>query len=415
MKHKKNKLVLVESEMRNPKGHFLNNLIETTVNFKEKLKIYWVVNKDFKDEGTYLPKKIKIYRSISSNKFKRKSNKFLYIVEEFFLFFLNIFQILYLTILFIKNKQFSLFVKALKTNYYLLPRYFLSFYKVYKSLKLSKNDHIFFQTARRKDIALVNFLTIIDKDHPKFHIRVMLPPKDKFKGFFYYLRLIDDVLKHRRAFIYLWSDYNFKLFIQKSVSKKGIFKSNIPWSFYNRKFKKKNHTIGYVGDARRARGFQHLPKIIKKLENHSFKFLIQFSKVADDLVETKKELYQMSRKNKNIHIIEKYSDYKDFTNHLKKIDIMPILHSSREINKITSGTMYTCIPYEIPLITPSGTTFMSKILKFKSFEKAKSLDDFYLKILKVSQNYKFYLRNMKLNSKILKKILNNDPLKKNIV
>ena len=60
MKHKKNKLVLVESEMRNPKGHFLNNLIETTVNFKEKLKIYWVVNKDFKDEGTYLPKKIKI-------------------------------------------------------------------------------------------------------------------------------------------------------------------------------------------------------------------------------------------------------------------------------------------------------------------------------------------------------------------
>ena len=97
----------------------------------------------------------------------------------------------------------------------------------------------FFQTARRKDIALVNFLTIIDKDHPKFHIRVMLPPKDKFKGFFYYFRLIDDVLKHRRAFIYLWSDYNFKLFIQKSVSKKGIFKSNIPWSFYNRKFKKK--------------------------------------------------------------------------------------------------------------------------------------------------------------------------------
>ena len=94
---------------------------------------------------------------------------------------------------------------------------------------------------------------------------------------------------------------------------------------------------------------------------------------------------------------------------------MPILHSSTEINKITSGTMYTCIPYEIPFVTPSGTTFMRKILKFKSFEKANSINDFSLKILKVSKNYKFYLNNMKLNSEILKKILKNDPLKKNIV
>ena len=401
--------------MRKPKRNFLNNLIETTMNFQKKLQIYWVVNKYFKDEGTFLPKKIKIFRSISSNKFKRKNSKFFYIFEEFFLFFLNVLQILFFTFLFIKDKKLLVFLKALKSNYYLLPRYFLSFYKVYKSLKLSKNDHIFFQTARRKDIALVNFLTRIDKDHPKFHIRVMLPPKDKFKGFFYYLKSIDTVLKNKRAFIYLWSDYNYKLFIQKSVSKKGIFKSNIPWSFYNRKFRKKNHTIGYVGDARKARGFQHLPKIIKKLENHSFKFLIQFSRVADDLIKIKKELYRMSRKNKNIHIIEKYSDYKDFADHLKKIDIMPILHSSTEINKITSGTMYTCIPYEIPFVTPSGTTFMRKILKFKSFEKANSINDFSLKILKVSKNYKFYLNNMKLNSEILKKILKNDPLKKNIV
>ena len=208
---------------------------------------------------------------------------------------------------------------------------------------------------------------------------------------------------------------NYKLFIKKSLSKKGIFRSNIPWSFYNRKFKKNNHTIGYVGDARKARGFQHLPKIIKKLENHSFNFLIQFSKVTDDLINIKKEIYQLSKKNKNIRIIEKYSDYKEFTDHLKKIDIMPILHNSSEINKITSGTMYTCIPYEIPLVTPSGTTFMGKILKYKSFESAKSIDDFSAKILKVSKNYKFYLSNIKSNSKILKKILKNDPLKKNIV
>ena len=125
-----------------------------------------------------------------------------------------------------------------------------------------------------------------------------------------------------------------------SLSKK-VFKSNIPWTFY-RKFKKKNYTIGYVGDARKARGFQYLPQIIRNLEdkNNTFKFLIQFSKISDDLIDVKKELYRMSKSNKKIRIIEKYSDYKEFTDYLKKIDIMPILHSSDEINKYIGNYVY---------------------------------------------------------------------------
>ncbi len=245
----------------------------------------------------------------------------------------------------------------------------------------------------------------------------MLPPKERFKGFFYYLRLIDEELKNKRAFIYLWSDFNFKTFLQKSVSKKGIFKSNIPWSFYSRKLKKKNHTIGYIGDARKARGFHLLPQIIDNLlkKNKSLKFLIQFSKISDDLHNTRDELYKRSIKNKKIKIIEKYVDYKQFTNYLKEIDIMPILHDSDEINKVTSGTMYTCIPYEIPMVVPKGTTFMNKILKRKSYEKANNVNNYTNKILKISKNYRFYLNNIKQNSKILKKILDNDALKKNIL
>ena len=414
---KNKKLILVESEMKGPKGHFLNNLIETTFNFNKKFKIMWILNKDFTNSGTYLPKKIKLYKCISGNKFKRKNNKLIYFCEEVFLLIINIIQIVYFSIFFLRSKKFLKYFNALKSNYFLLPRYFCSFYKVYRNLKLSKDDHIFFQTARRKDISLINFLIKIDDNHPKFHIRVMLPPKKKFKGFFYFLKLIDKELINKRAFVYLWSDFSYQLFIKESLSKKGIFKSNIPWTFYSRKFKKKNYTIGYVGDARKARGFQYLPQIIKDLEekDKTLKFLIQFSKVSDDLTNIKKELYRMSKRNKKIKIIEKYSDYKEFTEHLKKIDIMPILHGSDEINKITSGTMYTCIPYEIPMIMPKGTIFMKKILKHKSSEKAESPIDFSKKILKVSKNYKFYLKNMKLNSKILKKILQNDPLKKNIV
>ena len=101
----KNKLLLVESEMKNPKGHFLDNLIETTVKFEKKLKIMWIVNKEFDDEKTYIPNKIKIFKSISSNKFRRKDNKLFYIFEEIFLLFLNLFQTFFFSIYFLKKKE----------------------------------------------------------------------------------------------------------------------------------------------------------------------------------------------------------------------------------------------------------------------------------------------------------------------
>ena len=338
-------------------------------------------------------------------------------LEEISNFFLNLINIIIFLFTFFKEKKLFRYLTALKSNFFLLPRYFVSFYKAYKLFNFTKNDHIFFPTARRRDIALINFLIKIDPNHPKFHIRVMLPPKNRFKGFFYYLREIDKQLKDERAFVYLWSDFNYKLFIKNSLSKKGIFKSNIPWTFFRRKFKIKNHIIGYMGDARPSRGFQYLPDIIEKLKKkkHHLKFLIQFSKITDDLIETKKRLYKLSKKNKNIKIIERYYDYQKYINHLKKIDIMPILHNAEEINKITSGTMYSCIPYEIPMIIPSNTLFMKKILRFKSYEKAKNLNEFVNKIIKISKNYKYYYNNVRKNSLILKKILRDDPLRKNLI
>ena len=412
----KNKLVLVESEMKSPKGHFLDNLIETTVTFKKNFNIMWIVNKEFDDEKTYIPNKIKIYKSISTNKFKRKDNKLFYIFEELFLLHINLFQIIFFSLYFLRKKKFIFFFNALKSNFFLVPRYFPSFYWKYKNLKLNKNDNVFFQTARRKDIALINFLIKIDKNHPKFHIRVMLPPKIKFKGFFYYLKEIDNQLKSNRAFVYLFGDSTFNFFIKNSISKKGIFKSNIPWSFYRRKSKIKNHVVGFVGNARKARGFHLLPKIIRILEkkSKSLKYLIQFSKTSPELISVKNELINLAKKNNKIIIIEKYCDYKEFRNILKKIDIMPIIHEAKEINTLSSGTMYSSLSHEIPFVIPEGTQFMKDILRYKSFENAKNLNQYASKILKISKKYKYYLNNVKLNSLLLKKILKNDPLRKNI-
>ncbi len=413
---KKNKLVLIESEMLSPKGHFLDNLIETTKTFENQNKIYWLINKRFYDEGTYIPKNIKIIKTISSNYFKRKKNKLFYILEEIFFFLKNLLEIIYYSLFFLKEKNFLKFFNAFKSNFFILPRYFGSFYKEYKKLKLTENDNVFFQTARRKDMALVNFLIKIDEKHPKFHIRVMLPPKIKFKGFFYYLNQLKSSMENKRVFVYTWSEYNFNYFKKNSISKIGIYKSNIPWSFYKRNNLRKKLVIGFMGDARKARGFQNLPKIINLLKknNHQFNYIIQYSKISNDLLDVKKELINLSKKDKNIYILEKYCDYKEFRNILKKIDIMPIIHSAEEINKITSGTMYSCISNEIVTVIPKGTNFMNDIMKYKSFEKAANLEDIAKKIIKISKNYKFYLKNVKLNSLLLKKILEKDPLKKYI-
>lgn len=412
----KNKLILIEPEMIEPKGHFLNNLIDITKFFKHKFEIYWILNEKFKNEGTYIPQNHKQINVILSNNYIKKKNKLRYLLKEMYIFIINIFYIFFFLFYFIKNKKLFSYLCALRSNYFTIPKYFKSFYFTYLSLNLTVNDHIFFPTGRRKDIALINFLSILDHDHPKFHIRIFLPQKNKFKSFFYYLRNIDYKLKKNRIFVYVWKN-NFKLFLKNSLSKKGIYQTNLMFSYdpkskFSRLLKKTNHTIGYLGHARRERGFHLLPEIIKSLEQkkYSFKYLIQFSKISNDLIDTKTELYKLSRKNKRIKLINKYINNKEFIQCLKKVDIMPILHSANEINNITSGSAYSCVPYEIPFILPYGTNFIKNINKFKSFEKARNTDEIVEKIIKISKNFKFYIKNAKLNSKNLKKIIYIDPL-----
>lgn len=417
----KNKLILIEPEMTEPKGHFLNNLIDISQFFEKKLSIYWFINKNFDSQKTFIPKGPRILKIIKSNRFKRKNNKFAYILEEIYFFLLNLIHIFYFSILFAKNKNFKNFALALSSNYFLLPRYFSSFYFTYKSLKLTKKDHILFPSTRRKDMALVNFITKIDHNHPKFHMRLFLIPKERFKSFFYYLRQIDEKLKKKRVFIYLWNKKNYKYILKQTSSREGVFISKLIFSYnpslkFNRKLKKKNHVIGYAGNARKSRGFHKLPKLIELIEkqNNSFHYLIQFSKISEDLIPVKKKLYYLAKNNKKIKIIEKYTSNYEFTNILKSIDIMPILHDAKEINNVTSGTLYSCLPYEIPFVIPAGLSFMSNINKFRSYEYGKNLSDMAKKSVKISNKYSFYLKNAKLNFKILKQILKKDPLKKNL-
>ena len=116
---KKNRLLLVESEMKGPSGHFLDNLIETTNTFRKKLNIDWIVNKDFDHQNTFIPDKIKIFKYISTNKFKRKENKIFYLLEELYLFFLNIYYVFFFFFLFFNYWQIFPLYKSFKIQ--LLP------------------------------------------------------------------------------------------------------------------------------------------------------------------------------------------------------------------------------------------------------------------------------------------------------
>ena len=57
---------------------------------------------------------------------------------------------------------------------------------------------------------------------------------------------------------------------------------------------------------------------------------------------------------------------------------------------------------------------MKKVLKVNSYESARNLNQYPEKIIRISKKYNKYLINLKYSSKILKKKLRKDPLKKYI-
>ena len=52
----KNKLLLLETEMLGPGGHYLDNVIESFYYFKKNLQIQCLLNKKFNSNGTFIPR-----------------------------------------------------------------------------------------------------------------------------------------------------------------------------------------------------------------------------------------------------------------------------------------------------------------------------------------------------------------------
>ena len=415
----KNKLLLLETEMIGPGGHYLDNVIESYYYFRNNLQIQCLLNKKFNPQGTFIPSELQLIKILNSNIFKKEKNKFLYLSFEIFSLLKRFIFTILLIPFFLFHKNFKNYLNAIISNKFIIPKYFTEVFFFLKKNKYSKNDHIFFQTTRNKHIALANFIARIDDNLPNIHLRILYTPssKKKFTGFYYYLNQIKPYLSNKKISLYSLTDKNIKIFNEKINSKIGIFKTNIPWVFYNREKKDDSITVGYMGDARESRGFNLLPDLINKLidRNENLNFLIQFSKTSSNSTSiTSENLFKMAENNPKIKILKTYLDYADFRNTLQKIDIMPILHNNEEINNGNPSTIYSSITHEIPMVLPQNLNYMKEVMVYKSFEIADNLDGVVTQTLKIANNYNSYLNAAKINSKLLFEIFENDPLKKNI-
>jgi len=415
----KNKLLLLETEMIGPGGHYLDNVIESYYYFRNNLQIQCLLNKKFNPQGTFIPSELQLIKILNSNIFKKEKNKFLYLSFEIFSLLKRFIFTILLIPFFLFHKNFKNYLNAIISNKFIIPKYFTEVFFFLKKNKYSKNDHIFFQTTRNKHIALANFIARIDDNLPNIHLRILYTPssKKKFTGFYYYLNQIKPYLSNKKISLYSLTDKNIKIFNEKINSKIGIFKTNIPWVFYNREKKDDSITVGYMGDARESRGFNLLPDLINKLidKNENLNFLIQFSKTSSNSTSiTSENLFKMAENNPKIKILKTYLDYADFRNTLQKIDIMPILHNNEEINNGNPSTIYSSITHEIPMVLPQNLNYMKDVMVNKSFEIADNLDGVVTQTLKIANDYNRYLNAAKINSKLLFEIFENDPLKKNI-
>ena len=415
----KNKLLLLETEMTGPGGHYLDNVIESFYYFKKNLQIQCLLNRRFNSNGTFIPDDLEIIKKLNTNLFKKEKNRFLYLFFEIYYFIERfILTILLIPFFLFKNNLIN-YLNSLISNRLIIPRYFIELYFFLKKNNYSSNDHIFFQTTRNKHISLANFLARLDNGLPSIHLRILNTPsfKKKYTGFYYYLNQIKPYLLNKKISLYSLTDKNIEIFARKIESNIGIFKTNIPWVFYDRVKKDSLITIGYMGDARESRGFNLLPDLIEKLseKNENLNFLIQFAKTSTHLTTTTSDrLFKMSKNNPKIKIFKTYLDYADFRNTLKKIDIMPILHNDEEIKNGNPSTIYSSITHEIPMIIPKNLNYMKDVLTNDSFEVADNLNDVVSKTLKIANNYSKYLNAAKINSKLLFKIFESDPIKKNI-
>lgn len=339
------------------------------------------------------------YRDLINNK-----NAIFVIIKNFFLYFYFLFY-------FIFFNNFN-YLNILSKNFFLLPKYFPSFFFVYKRLKIISTDVIIFQSARLNDIELSYFLSLIDKNYPDIHLKIIaLHKKQKLKKFYFYLKkfLINKIL-FKKFFLYTETT-NQSLIIKNDTGINPKVFNNI-LNFYSRQKNKRHLTIGFLGESRKDKGFDKVPDLIEKIIkiNNNFRFIIQISRISREFKFVQDRIIKLAKGNKKIKIITGYLNFHSYRNMLKRVDIMPILHTPQQLKNFGSGIIFSSLTNEIPIVILKNNNCVKKLFKFKSYLEAKNIDDYAMCVCKIFRNYNYYLAQAKKQSNLYKSKLINDPL-----
>ena len=398
------KIILFEPEVKNGVGHHLDNLIQDSYFLKKNNKIIGFLNKEFKKRDLFIPDFIKIKPIIVTlnNSFFTNIRNFFFLIKKFF-FFLYYFR---------QKKKLLIIFRNYILNFFSLPVYFFSFYEELKKLNVNENDHLLVLSGRLKDIKLIYFLCSIEKNIPNIHLKVLYPPKKKFLN---YAKKINK-LKNTKNKFYIYSQI---------ISIKNIIESNkdlesdiaLPiYNFYNRKIIPNSNEeliLGFLGESRNEKGFNKLPFLLKEIFNkkNNFKFIIQLSDTLyPETKYAREEIINLAKYNKKIILHFGFLNFLNWRIFLKKINIIPIIYQKSYSDTVASGLFYSCICNEIPMVIPKNTLYMKNLLSHKGYEEADSIAEYSSKLLKISYNYNYYLREMKKESKNYKNLLNQDAL-----
>ena len=406
---RKKKIIFFEPEMQGGMGHHMDNLIESSLYFKDYGNIIWISNKNFNSQNLFVPEYVQNFNLIETFKSKNFFNKLKKLFKDLMYNFFFIKNCL-------KEKKFTNFFYIFKKNFFTFPEYFHSFNKFLKLYNFTENDLIIIQSCRPKDIELMHFALHIFPEFPKVILRVLYPPKKKkLKNFFYYINSLNKNLNIRKKIKIFTEVDSVKNIIENELNIKINNFSQI-YSFFNRKNNNRLIT-GFLGESRIDKGFNKLPTFIENFNNKykNIEFIIQFSKKKYFETELyKNKIINLSKKNKNISIHDGYIDYYEYRNLLKKITIMPIFYTLDQVNNLGSGLFYSCITHEIPMVIPKGSNQLKKYLLTDNYLEADNEESYIKQILTIHNNYDYYLNESKKLSKIYSQNIENCFLVKEI-
>ena len=408
------KIILFEGELKSGKGHHYDHIVENSFFYKNKGEIVWIVNKKFKKMKLFIPEFVKVFNIIDTGNRKVTFKNFFLIFQILNISIKNFFKSYYFLLFHIKlnKKLFSFLCK----NFFSFPKYFSSFFSTFKNETLKKGDKIIFQTARINDLELAYLLSLLDFNI-EIHIRIIqLHRKKRLKKFINILNKFNDESKlFKSVFIYTETEF------QKDEIKKltGI---ELEIFFNNLSFSEKNITdneisIGILGESRYDKGFYKVPQLIRYLNdnyNKKINFIIQVNNYPQNLSKVKDELLDLSKKFKNIKLINGYINYFEYREILKKINIIPLLHELDQLKYCGSGIVFSSIVNEIPMVIPKNAIYVKKFFKYNSYLEAENTYDYSKKIIEIVDNYPKFLECAKKQSSFYKDKLNKDFLNNRI-